>query len=115
MVLILSLITCGLYGLIWLWQAETEVKQELELTDTNPGLDVVLTVLTLGIWFLVAVYRLSKHVAEAQRRVNLVPNDLSLVTVIVSALGFWFVAITLLQVELNKVWAVRSGGLAAIA
>lgn len=107
MVLILALITCGLYGLVWLWQAETEMKEELGLADQNPGLDVVLTILTFGIWFLVVIYRVSKQVAEAQQRVNVPPNDLSLVALIVSVLGFWFVAITLLQVEMNKIWAAR--------
>jgi hypothetical protein len=109
MVLILALITCGLYGLVWLWQAETEMKEELGQADQNPGLDVLLTILTLGIWFLVVIYRLAKQVAEAQQRVNVPPNDLSLVALLVSVLGFWFVAITLLQVELNKIWAARSG------
>jgi len=115
MVLILALITCGLYGLVWLWQAETEMKEELGLSDQNPGLDVVLTVLTFGIWGLVVIYRLAKQVAEAQRRVNVPPNDLSLVALIVSVLGFAFVAITLLQVELNKIWAARSGAPVPIA
>lgn len=109
MVLILALITCGLYGLVWLWQAETEVKDELALADMNPGLDVVLTILTLGIWGVVVLYRLSGQVAEAQRRVGVPPNDLAIVALIVSVLGFAFVAITLLQVELNKIWSAKSG------
>ncbi len=115
MVLILALITCGLYGLVWLWQAETEMKEEHGLSDQNPGLDVVLTVLTFGIWGLVVIYRLATQVAEAQRRVNVPPNDLSLVALIVSILGFAFVAITLLQVELNKIWAAKSGAPVPIA
>lgn len=109
MVLILALITCGLYGLVWMWQAETELKEELGLADQNPGLDVILTVLTLGLWFFVVIYRICRQVTEAQRRVNVPPNDLTLLALILSVLGFSFVAITLVQVELNKIWAARAG------
>lgn len=114
MVLILALITCGLYGLVWMWQAETELKEELSLAEQNPGLDVLLTVLTLGIWFFVVIYRVSRQVAEAQRRVNVPPNDLTLLALILTALGFAFVSMTLLQVELNKIWAARAGGIVPI-
>jgi len=109
MVLILTLITCGLYGLVWIWQVGTELREELGLTDQNPGLDVVLTVLTATLWGYVVVYRYARQVADAQRRVNLPPNDLSLAAVILAVVGLWFVSFALLQTELNKVWAQKAG------
>jgi len=115
MVLILTLITCGLYGLVWMWQVGTELKQELQLTDQNPGLDVILTILTATLWGYVVVYRYARQIADAQRRANLPPNDLSLAAVILAVLGLWFISFTLLQIELNRVWAAKLGAPLTIA
>ena len=109
MVLILTLITCGLYGLVWMWQVGSELRDELQLTDQNPGLDVLLTILTATIWGWVVVYRYAREVAEAQKRAGVPPSDLSLASLILAVLGLWCVSFALLQTELNKVWAAKSG------
>lgn len=115
MVLILTLLTCGLYGLVWLWQVGTELREELRLTDQNPGLDVILTVLTATIWGYVVVYRYAKQAAEAQNRVGVPPSDLSLPALILSILGLWCVTFALLQSELNKVWSAKTGPTVPVA
>lgn len=114
-VLILTLITCGLYGLVWMWQVGNELKEELRLSDQNPGLDVVLTILTATIWGYVVVYRYARQTAEAQSRAGVPPNDLSLAAVILAVVGLWFVSFALLQIELNKVWAAKTGPTVPVA
>ena len=109
MVLILTLITCGLYGLVWIWQVGTELKEDLKLADQNPGLDVILTVLTATLWGFVVVHRYARQIVESQKRANVPPNDLSLAAVILAVVGLWFVCFALLQIELNKVWAAQAG------
>ncbi|MBI2895509.1 MAG: DUF4234 domain-containing protein [Deltaproteobacteria bacterium] len=104
-VLILTLITCGLYGLLWLWQVGTELEQHLGRDDVNPGLDVLFTVLTVGLWGIYLMYRYPQLLIEAQRKAGLAPHDVSVVSVILAALGLPYVSMVLIQIELNKVWS----------
>jgi uncharacterized protein DUF4234 len=107
-VLILTLITCGLYALLWIWQVGTELKAYLGREDINPGLDVVLTLLTGGLWAIYLMYRYPRLVLEAQAKVHVPPHDISLVSVLLALFGLPFVSMLLVQTELNKIWAAAA-------
>lgn len=107
LVLGLSLVTCGIYGFVWLWQVETEIKQELGREDLNAALDVLLCLVTFGLWGVYLAYRLPRDIAEVQRRRGATVTDLSLVSLLVAVTGFWFVSVALCQHELNAAWRSR--------
>ena len=107
LVLCLSLLTCGIYGFIWLWQVETELKNELGREDLNPTLDVLLTIVTFGLWGIYLAYRLPGDIAKVQRRRGATASDLSLVSLVLAITGFWFVSLALCQHELNLAWRAR--------
>jgi uncharacterized protein DUF4234 len=104
LVLCLSLLTCGIYGFVWLWQVETEIKQELGREDLNPTLDVLLCVVTFGLWGVYLAYRMPRDIADVQRRRGASVSDLSIVSLILAVTGFWFVSVALCQHELNLAW-----------
>lgn len=107
LVLGLSLLTCGIYAFVWLWQAESEIKQELRREDLNPTLDVLLCIVTFGLWGIYLAYRLPRDIAEVQRRRGATVSDLSLVSLVLAVTGFWFVSLALCQHELNLAWRAR--------
>ena len=108
LVLGLSLLTCGIYAFVWLWQVETEIKQELGREDLNPTLDVLLCIVTFGLWGVYLAYRLPHDIAAVQRRRGATASDLSIVSLLLAVTGFWFVSLALCQHELNNAWRART-------
>src|SRR5262245_29948306 len=49
-VLLLSLVTCGVYYFIWKYQTTVELKEASGDASLNPGLDIVLSIVLCGIW-----------------------------------------------------------------
>lgn len=109
LVLGLSLLTCGIYGFVWLWQVETEIKQELGREELNPLLDVLLTIITFGLWGVYLAYRLPQDIVQVQRKRHATISDMSIPSLLLAVTGFWFVSVALCQHELNTAW--RSGSL----
>ncbi len=104
MVIVFTIITCGIYGLWWMVTYGNEVKNSLGRQDLNPGMDLVLGFITCGIWSTIAFwYKYPKLIMEMQQRVGLPPNDISMMTLL---LGIFFAPASLyiIQTELNKIW-----------
>lgn len=109
MVIVFTIITCGIYGIWWMVTYGNEVKNSLGRQDLNPGMDLVLGIITCGIWSTIAFwYKYPKLITEMQQRVGLPPNDISTTTLI---LGIFFAPASLyiIQTELNKIWDAAGG------
>jgi hypothetical protein len=110
MVILFTILTCGLYGLWWYHTYATEVKNSLNRQDLSPGRDLLLMFVTCGIWGIIAFYyNYPKLFVEMQRRVGLPPNDISGTTVLLGIL-FAPVSIYMIQTELNRIWSAAGGG-----
>ncbi|HEY0408099.1 MAG TPA: DUF4234 domain-containing protein [Pyrinomonadaceae bacterium] len=109
MVLLFTLITCGIYGLWWFHTYATEIKNSLGRQDLNPTTDLILTFVTCGIWGVFAFYyKYPKLLVDMQQRVGLPPNDISMMTLLFAFI-FGPVSIFLIQTELNKIWDAAGG------
>jgi hypothetical protein len=104
LVLGLTLLTCGIYGFVWLWQVETEIKEELGREDLNPLLDVLLAIVTFGLWGIYLAYRLPQDIVGVQKRRGGPVSDMSIPSLVLAVTGFWLVSIALCQHELNLAW-----------
>jgi hypothetical protein len=100
-------LVCGLYSMYWFFfQVLPELKTYLGKSDqeVNPTKDLILTIVTCGIWYILTVMKTGKLIQEAQARSGRPnPEDKSTLFLIVAfvfapALPF------LMQTELNKVW-----------
>jgi hypothetical protein len=98
---------CFPYMTYWFYfQVLPELKQYLGKSDqeVNPMKDLILAIVTCGIWFILTVMKTGKLVQEAQMRSGRPnPEDKSTLFLIVAfvfspALPF------LMQTELNKAW-----------
>lgn len=104
MVIVFTILTCGIYGIWWMVTYGNEVKNSLGRQDLNPGMDLILGIVTCGIWSTIAFwYKYPKLIMEMQQRVGLPPNDISTMTLL---LGIFFAPASLyiIQTELNKIW-----------
>jgi len=104
MVLILSLVTCGIYYLVWMHRVSLEVQDALGETDTNPGLDVLLTLVTCGIYILFWDWRMAQKVLRLQETVGLRPVDNGILYLVLNICGIGVVTALMQQQQLNDVW-----------
>lgn len=105
---VLSAVTCGIYGLYWLYTTGRELKEALGDDEIKPGVDVLLAVITCGLWSIYAMYRNAQKIhagllsvdpyAKDQSEITLILNLVSLFTAYVT----YVVAIYIVQEELNK-------------
>lgn len=66
--IILSIITCGIYGIYWFIVLTNDVGRLSGDSSFTGGKHFLLTLVTCGIWSFVWAYQIGKQVAEAQRQ-----------------------------------------------
>lgn len=104
-VLLLSVITCGIYGWIVIYQISDEIRRFRDDNTINPGLEVLLCIITCGIYEIYWYYKYGKFVYDMQMKVGVEnPSDMSTVLLLLPIFKLGVVSLLLMQTELNKVW-----------
>lgn len=104
-VLLLSIVTCGIYGLYTVYKISLEVSCYNGDHSVDPALEVVLCIVTCGIYNIYWTYKYAKLINGLQIKTGVpYPSDISLPALLLSVFGFFVVSLMLLQTELNKVW-----------
>jgi len=57
LVVFLTIITCFVYKLFWLYRTTDELRAATGDTALNPGIDVLLTIVTCGLWGVYVEFR----------------------------------------------------------
>jgi hypothetical protein len=108
--LVLSLITCGLYGFVWMYKIGDDLRKSLRRDEPRAGLDLFLTLLTCGLWGIYVAYKYPVLIAELQQKRGLPKSDLSLVCILLAIFSLWkvygfgLIGLVLMQNELNRIW-----------
>ncbi len=108
--LILSLLTCGVYGFAWFYLIGRDLRKRLGPDGPNAGLDVFLTIMTCGLWGIYAAYRYPTLIDQIERQTGLQESRLSLTCVLLSVFSLWkvyglgLISLALMQNQLNKIW-----------
>lgn len=100
--LLLSIITCGLFGIYWL----VVVLKDIATTsgeDINPWLVILLTIITCGIYGIYFNYQMGKYMAKAGENYNVKIEDNSILYLVLSIFGFDIVNLCLIQNDLNTI------------
>lgn len=103
--IILSIVTCGIYSLYWLYTVVTDLNMASgETEDTSGGMVILLDIVTCGIYLLYWYYKAGGKVNKIHYLDNR-PEDSSLgiLYLLLSLFGFGIVSKALIQNELNKV------------
>jgi len=105
---ILSLVTCGLYGLYWFYLIGNELKNYLGKEDLNPTTDIIIT-LVCSVYALYLPIKYGKLVFEAQQRAGIpdaTDQGIKFLLMNFLCLGLGYM---MLQKELNRVWEAGGG------
>lgn len=102
-VIILSLVTCGIYMLYWIYAMSNDIKMYLDDETINPGLELLLTVVTCGIYGIYWYYKFGKLICTCQEKAGIAVEDNSIVYIILSIFGFSIVNVGLMQNAMNLI------------
>ena len=107
--IVLSLITFGIYGIIWYIQMNTDVKTITKDEWFSGGKNFLLTLVTCGIWGWIWAYRSGKASAQITGA-----DDKSVLYLILTLFGLGIVVYALLQNDINN-YAKTHGGQTPVA
>ncbi|HEY5586588.1 MAG TPA: DUF4234 domain-containing protein [Ruminiclostridium sp.] len=102
LVIVLSIITCGIYFLYWIYKSSEEMKFYLNTTN-SPATELILCILCFPYqyyWF----YKQGKNLAEASKIAGLVGEDNSILYLILAILGLGIVNSAIMQANANNIW-----------
>lgn len=102
--IILSIITCGIYGIIWYISMVNDVNRVCndEKSSQSGGIVFLLTLITCGIYGIIWFYNAGKRLFNAGNRYGIQISDNSILYLVLSLFGFSIVNYCLVQVDLNK-------------
>lgn len=99
---ILSIVTCGIYGIYWMVVMTDESNRVSGDNTTSGGMALLLTIVTCGIYGIYWNYKMGKKMYEAGCKHNKTISDNSILYLILSLVGFSIVNYCLIQSDLNK-------------
>lgn len=102
---VLSIVTCGIYGIYWLYTIARDLNDLCESQNqekgAEPGLVVVLGIVTCGIYSLYYLWKAGKMVSSLTRSNGQHPSDDSIVLMVLSLLQLSLVSYCILQSHIN--------------
>ncbi|OAB35297.1 DUF4234 domain-containing protein [Paenibacillus glacialis] len=100
--IILSFITCGIYGIYWFIVLTTDIGKLSKDPSFTGGKHFLLSLITCGIWSIVWAYQVGKQISEAQKQRGIYEADNSTLYLVLSIFGLGIVVYVLAQLEVNK-------------
>lgn len=105
MAIILSIVTCGIYAIIWMINLVDQLNEAADNPDGTPGGTVfLLSIVTCGIYQYYWLYKSGELINTAKGRRGLpVDSNAGIIYLVLAIFGLSIVSYALLQTELNKV------------
>ena len=104
MYVLLSIVTCGIWSIVWLIQLVDDVNMILGKKDGTSGILVfVFSILTCGIYAWYWMYKAGEAVDTWKSSKGLPFDNKGIVYLLLSVFGLMIVAMALLQSDLNEI------------
>ena len=101
--ILLSFITCGIYGIVWFINLTDDVALLSEDRELNGGKAFLFTLLTCGIYGFYWAYKIGKDIQIAEEKRNIpASSDNSVLYLILQLFGLGIVVHCLAQSEINR-------------
>ncbi|MCL2406171.1 MAG: DUF4234 domain-containing protein [Defluviitaleaceae bacterium] len=99
--ILLTFVTCGIYGIYWLYQLLTSLYR-LNNLPSNAGLDIVLSIVTCGIYGIYLAYKMGKLESTAHHVMGMPPRDDSILYLILTIFSLGIIVYAIIQSNLNN-------------
>jgi hypothetical protein len=104
--IVLSIITCGIYGIYWFIVLTDDANAANgDTNDTSGIMAFVFSLITCGIYGLYWYYKMGKKMFDAGQKHGVAISDNSLIYILLGVFGFGIVNYCLIQNDLNKIAA----------
>lgn len=103
MIIILSILTCGIYYFYWIYATSSDIKDYLQDDSINPFLDLILSLLTCGIYFVYWHYKIGGLIVRCYEKSGKSTEDNSILCTIL-AIFLYIAAGCIYQSQLNDLW-----------
>lgn len=101
--IVLSLITCGIYGIIWFITLTDEINfVSNNQDDTSGGVAFLLTLVTCGIYGWYWYYNMGEKLDRASMDKGLPSQSRGILYLLLGIFGFGIISYALMQDSLNK-------------
>ena len=101
--IILTIVTCGIYGIYWFICLTNEVEIASEDREmSSGGVAFLLTIITCGIYGIYWAYKMGKQLDSALEQRGMPAKNGAVLYLILSVVGLGFVAWILMQNTINS-------------
>ena len=100
--IILSIVTCGIYGIYWFICLNNDANTASNTFGTSRGVAFLLTLVTCGIYGFYWAYKQGEKIDAAKANRGIPSSNSGIVYLLLSIFGLSIVAWALMQNELNK-------------
>lgn len=101
--IILTIITCGIYGIVWFVSITDDMKYASGDQSLSGGMAFLLTLVTCGIYGIYWAYKMGKASAVAKANHGLQGEDNSVLYLILQIFGLGLINYCLIQNDLNNI------------
>ncbi len=105
--IILTIVTCGIYGIYWFITVTNEVNRLSETEDTSGGVAFLLTLITCGIYGIYWAYMLGKKVNKLTKMNDDFERDYAIIYMVLDIIALDIIVFALAQNEINNTLAKR--------
>lgn len=99
---ILSIVTCGIYGIIWFIALHDDVNTLSGDFKTSGGMAFLLSLVTCGIYMLYWMYNQGTRIDEIKQSRGIPSSNSGILYLILSIFGLQIVSYCLMQNEINN-------------
>jgi len=100
---LLSLVTCGIYSIVWFIGLTDDVARLSEDNELSGGKAFLFTLLTCGIYGFYWAYKIGKDIQIAEEKRNITASDdNSVLYLVLQLFGLSIVVYCLAQSEVNR-------------
>lgn len=100
--IILSIVTCGIYGIVWMINLSNEVSA-YNGEKIEGGTEFLLMIVTCGIYAIYWYYKMGQKILRAKQRAGQFAQDNSVLYVILAVFGLSIVSMALMQAQVNEI------------
>ena len=101
-VIILSLITCGIYNIYWMYSITEEVSYLIDDSTFTGGKVILFSIITCGIYTFFWYYSMGQKLMVAQQRHDKMVKDNSIVYLLLAIFGLSIISNAIIQSEMNN-------------
>lgn len=100
--IVLTIVTCGIYGLYWLVVLNDDINTVTNKPGTSGGVVLILTIVTCSIYGIYWAYKMGEKLDQARAEHGAPTGNLAILYLVLNLFGLSIVTWALAQSEVNK-------------